>query len=890
MESYAIKNLTFAYPQQDRKVLDNISVTIESGQFVVLCGPSGSGKTTLLRHLKPVLTPHGTKTGSITFEGHNLYGLDKREQTSKIGFVLQSPDNQLVTDKVWHELAFGLESLGYDTPKIRLRVAEMASFFGIEKWFYNDVNTLSGGQKQILNLAAIMAMQPSVLILDEPTGQLDPIATSDFLETVEKINRELGTTIILTEHRLEDALPMADRVIVMDDGKIIADGSPKEVGSELGQSNHKMFLAMPVPMRVYAGVDNDQECPITVREGRQWLDDFSKENEIGKLEENIIKDKDKILNIDNKNRNKRAFKDDINDNRLFSVEIKEAWFKYEKESTDVVKGVSLKAYPGELLAILGGNGTGKTTTLSLISGINRPYRGSVLINGKELSLISDNEKYNGLLGVLPQNPESLFVKKTIKLDLYEMFKSHKLSKADQERRVDNVTRLCDLTHLLEQHPYDLSGGEQQRVALAKILLLKPKILLLDEPTKGMDAEFKQRFAGILKKLLSQNITVIMVSHDIEFCGKYADRCALFFDGSIVTEGPPREFFSGNSFYTTAANRMSRHILGAAITAEDVIEACGGELDDDIDIEVSIYGDGKSKIDDDSLINVYDDDSMDQYYKIDNITEKENENGNPEDNKQTNSKHTIDKQKTKYSQDLVQIPPENRKLSKRTIVASVIILLLIPLTIFIGTVYFGDRKYYFISLLIILEIMIPFVLVFEGRKPKARELVLISVLCAIGVVSRAAFYMIPQFTPITAIVIITGVALGGESGFLVGAITMFLSNIMLGQGPWTPWQMFAMGIIGFLAGILFRKGFLRRDRVSLTIFGAISVFLIYGGIMNPASVIMYQSKITWPMIVTSYIAGAPMDLIHAGSTAFFLFIIGEPMLEKLDRVKEKYGLL
>lgn len=849
MECYAIKNLTFAYPEQERKVLDDITINIEQGQFVVLCGPSGCGKTTLLRQLKTILSPHGVISGSIYFEGTALDELNQQEQSARIGFVLQSPENQIVTDKVWHELAFGLESLGYDTPTIRLRVAEMASFFGIQNWFYKDVAELSGGQKQILNLAAIMAMQPSVLILDEPTSQLDPIAASDFLATVGKINREFGTTVILTEHRLEEALSMADRAIVMDDGKIIADSNPKEVGQTLRKKNHKMFIAMPVPIQVYAGIDNNFECPITVREGRQWLDNFAKENEVKAIDESV--------------------KREITHAKP-SVEVKEAWFKYEKDLPDVVKGVSIEAYPGELLAILGGNGTGKTTTLSLMSGLNRPYRGSVMIHNREIHTIADSEKYNGLLGVLPQNPQSLFVKKTVEGDLYEMLKGRKLSKNEQQRRIYKISQLCELTHLMGQHPYDLSGGEQQRAALAKILLLEPEILLLDEPTKGMDAEFKQTFAGILKRLLKKGVTVIMVSHDIEFCAKYADCCALFFDGAIVTKERPKEFFSGNSFYTTAANRMARHRLPFAVTAEDVIKACGGTVQPEINIDN--FEDAQ-----------HSDDSHDN--------EGDRKNNHVLSNRISVSHYAwtglIGK---KPPQAIIQVPKDKRKLSKRTVVASVLILLLIPLTIFIGVFYLGDRKYYFISFLIILEIMIPFAMIFEGRKPQAREIVVIAVLCAIGVAGRAAFFMLPQFKPVAAIVIISGIAFGGESGFLVGAMTMILSNIMYSQGPWTPWQMFAMGIIGYLAGILFRKGFLRRDRVSMAIFGGIAVFIIYGGIMNPASVLMFQSKITWPMILTSYVTGAPFDLIHAGATSLFLLIIGEPMLEKLDRIKVKYGLV
>ncbi|HNZ41589.1 MAG TPA: ATP-binding cassette domain-containing protein, partial [Clostridia bacterium] len=556
MASVKLQGIYKKYPGGVVAVSD-FNLKIKDKEFIILVGPSGCGKTTLLRQLKTVLAPHGSLSGDIIFEGKPLSEVDIRTQSSKIGFVMQSPDNQIVTDKVWHELAFGLESLGFNTPAIRLKVAEMASFFGIETWFYKNVTELSGGQKQLLNLAAIMAMQPSVLILDEPTSQLDPIAATEFISAVEKINRELGVTVIITEHRLEEVFAISDRVLVMDEGRIICDGTPNEVGEQLKDLHHGMFLAMPVPMRVYAGVENNLACPVTVREGRTWLDTFAKNKQLRDIPaEDSVKEQEGIP----------------------VIEFDEVWFKYEKDAPDVLKGLSMKIYQGEFYAILGGNGTGKTTALSLISGINKPYRGTVRINGKELSKIGDKELFNRMLGVLPQNPQALFVKKTVQEDLLEMLSGQKKSKAEKEQQIAKIAKLCRLEDLLSMHPYDLSGGEQQRAALAKVLLLEPKILLLDEPTKGMDAEFKRIFANILYELLYKGVTVLMVSHDIEFCAKYAHKCALFFDGNIVSWNAPRSFFSDNSFYTTAANRMARHMLPTAITAEDIIYACGGKAE------------------------------------------------------------------------------------------------------------------------------------------------------------------------------------------------------------------------------------------------------------------------------------------------------------------------
>ena len=390
MESFKVENLSFNYPDKCDKALENVNITINQGEFILLCGKSGCGKTTLLRLLKSSLAPHGEISGSIYFNGKPLASYDTKEQASNIGFVMQNPDNQIVTDKVWHELAFGLESLGYKQTEIRTRVSEMASFFGIQTWFYKKVTELSGGQKQLLNLASVMAMQPSVLILDEPTSQLDPIAASEFLKTLEKINRELGTTVILTEHRLEDAFPMADKVIIMDDGEIIVASTPEKVSKILKEKNHDMYKALPTPMRVHSEVKNTLPCPLTVRDGRTWLEEYSKENP---LNPDVIPD------------------DVLKENNNIVIEIKDAWFRYEKDLPDVVKGFNLSVCKGELFCLVGGNGTGKTTALSLISGLNTPYRGDVLIKGQSISKIKS--LYDGLLGVLPQNPQSVFVKKTV---------------------------------------------------------------------------------------------------------------------------------------------------------------------------------------------------------------------------------------------------------------------------------------------------------------------------------------------------------------------------------------------------------------------------------------------------------------------------------------------
>ena len=866
VEKIKIKNLIFSYPNSEKTALNDINLTINQGEFVTICGKSGCGKSTLLRHLKPILTPHGKTSGEIYFDGKSIYDLSDREQAENIGFVMQNPDNQIVTDKVWHELVFGLESLGINSAEIRSKAAEMASFFGIQNWFYENVANLSGGQKQILNLASVMIMNPTLLLLDEPSSQLDPIAAHDFFTMLERINTELGVTIILSEHNLSEVFPLSDKVVVMEDGKITTENTPYKIGEELKQNS--MFAALPTPTKIYYSLGNNSgNCPITIRDGHKWLE------------------KQQI----NEHFEFKSEKNRINTEPI--LELKDVWFRYEKNSDDILKGLSFKVHENEFYAIVGGNGVGKSTALSVISKINKPYRGKVFIN--------DDTK----VAMMPQNPQSLFLKKSVLEELYDAV--FDVEKEKRKNEIEYVIKLCELDNLLENHPYDLSGGEQQRVALAKMLLRKPDLLVLDEPTKGLDACFKRKLATILKSLQKNGMTVLMVTHDIEFCAEYADICAMFFDGKIVSEAPPRKFFAENNFYTTSAKRMADGIIENAVLDKDIIRALGGEAEDLTETndelnyilpKKTVIKQGKKEYKKLNVHNVV----LGIVFVILFVMTQCLFCGRY-DNWKNYVAQTISIlfiaaamfnliPRKKLGKELIQNEKSKRKILKRTKIATLLILFLIPLTIFIGIYYLGDKKYYFISLLIILETMIPFGFAFENRKPKARELVIISALCAIGVAGRTAFFMLPQFKPVAAIVIISGVAFGGETGFLVGAITAFVSNFFFGQGPWTPWQMFSFGIIGFLAGIMFQKGILRKTKTDMCVFGFVATFVIYGGIMNPASVIMWQSNININMVLSSYVMGMPFDFIHAVSTVFFLFFAAEPMLEKLERIKIKYGLI
>lgn len=542
MEILSIKDLTFSYPNKENFALQNVNLSINSGDFVVVCGQSGSGKTTLLRMLKKEIAPHGEKQGAVYYKGEDVEKLDDKISAQKIGFVFQKPDQQIVTDKVWHELAFGLESLGYDSDYIRLRVGEMANYFGITSLFRKKTTELSGGQKQLMNLASVMAMSPDVIILDEPTSQLDPITANDFITTLKKINDELGLTVIIIEHRLQEVFPIADKVAVMEDGKVICYDTPRNVCEKL--SNHPMSQGFPSAVRIWQKSGSKGECPLTVKEGRNFINSNFSERKLPLR--NTIPNTEDIITL------------------------KDVFFRYEKGGNDILSGTNLSIKKGEHFCILGGNGSGKTTTLKILAGLLKPYRGKVIIDNNKMTKKTTAD-FNRLgVAMLPQNPESVFLKSRVIDDYTELCKIKGIEKSAYEGKINSVAEKLGIKDLLENHPYDLSGGEIQKCALGKVLISEPKILLLDEPTKGVDAYSKIALSKILQEIKFEGVTIITVTHDVEFASIVADRCGLFFDGEVLSSLVPQEFFSKNNFYTTASSRISRDKFANAVTVDDVV--------------------------------------------------------------------------------------------------------------------------------------------------------------------------------------------------------------------------------------------------------------------------------------------------------------------------------
>lgn len=951
MKIIELKKLSFRYSGEDKEVLSDIDLAIEEGGFYVICGASGSGKSTLLRQLKTSLQPVGQRSGRVLYYGSDLEEVSQYTQSAKIGFVFQNPDTQIVTDKVWHELAFGLESIGMPQDMIRVRVAEMASYFGIQNWFYQSTDTLSGGQKQLLNLASVMVMHPKVLLLDEPVSQLDPIAAADFMATVHKLHAEFGITVIMAEHSLEEVAAYVDEVIFMKEGRLIAKGKIEELGNILETHDPSMEEILTVPMQIARGYEKLQKkkedtafttndrIPYTVALGQKWMAQrfpLAKQEEAGRFTSVKQKEKKPLSAKDPKkqNRGKRSF-----DGKKipFAIRCTELCYHYPQADVDVVDHLSLFVDEGSIFALMGGNGSGKTTTLHLLGGLLKPQKGTIEFFGKSLAKYKEKELRNGILGVLPQDPTTLFVRKTVEEDLHEVLEDQKeqsqtstfrrnqknlinpenSSWRDQKDAKDpensswrdpkdvidpenfsrrgkkqiktffgetkqeiwqNVIALLGIEDLLKKHPYDLSGGEQQKAALAKVLLRQPAILLLDEPTKGLDAGSKKRLGELLVGLSQKKVTILMVSHDIEFCAKYATKTGLFFDGNIASMQDTKEFFVENHFYTTAANRMCRNYFPDVVTVQDAIRVCTDTDIEDCDEFVLKEVEQEKAVQDQveglSIGNIHD-----QKNEVSGKASVQNSDSDAVTERTTTERIATERENSKHSVDTKQI-------------LSVVLteLIGIPLCIAIGFFFFGDRKYLFISMMTAVLSCIPFWTSLSRGKYSAKKVVLIAVLVAIATAGRSVFFMFPGIKPMAAVVIVTGISLGAEAGFLTGSLTMLLSNMLFGQGPWTPWQMFSMGLIGLLAGLLAAAGKERMEkRSSLCLLGLISPLVVYGGIMNFASLLMMSYTINKESIIAIYLSGIPMDLLHAVSTVVFLAIGGKPMLEKIERVKKKHGI-
>lgn len=459
-----VQGLSFVYPAAEVPVLDGLDWAVPQGAFALLVGGTGSGKSTLLSLLKPEIAPAGERTGELRVLGEDVAGMDVRASAERVGYVFQDPENQIVCETVWHEMAFGLENLGVSRDEMRRRVAETSYFFGLEDWLHRDTDTLSGGRKQLLSLAAVLALRPRVLLLDEPTSQLDPVAEKNFLHALFRVNRELGCTVVVATHQPRPMLEYATCAYRIECGRV------REVADIASLGGREGLLTLD-SCRPAQG-----EAP-------------------------------------------------------GAAAIREAWFRYDRAGGWVLRGLDVAFSAGAVHAIVGGNGCGKSTMLSVLAKTAKLQRGRMVRGAASAAL-------------LPQNPKALLVAETVRDELMEWASTCGYDEATAQERAARL----GLAGLDARHPYDLSGGQRQLLALAKLLLIGPELLLLDEPTKGLDLASRRIIARALCDHAKAGGTVIMATHDLDFAEQVSDDVAMMFDGEIACMEPPADFFADNVFY------------------------------------------------------------------------------------------------------------------------------------------------------------------------------------------------------------------------------------------------------------------------------------------------------------------------------------------------------
>jgi energy-coupling factor transport system ATP-binding protein len=535
-----VKFEDFSFISNEKEILSNINLEIEEGEFVLFCGPSGSGKTTLLSHVKKELKPVGKVKGKVTFNSINIKDLEDIQSATDIGFLFQNPDNQLVTDTVIQEIAFPLENIGLPTEDIRNRIAEMTAFFGIENILYKNVNELSGGQKQLVNLCSLLVLKPKLLLLDEPTSQLDPIASYDFLTILRRLNEEFSITIMISEHSIDNIFPFVDKVVFLLDGSIkYFNDTQTTVKNAINDDLFKFYLPDVSKVNFLLGEKypqiKDDKIAVSIREGRKVLNKLNNNLEIfPKKEKTLLDDNYPFFN---------------NETLLSSSGL---YFAYTKEHI-VLKDIDFSIKQGEFIGIIGGNGAGKTTFIQLLSGLLKPIKGKI------------SSKKDLKLAYLYQNPIIHFSKEKV-IDELLLVNEKELNSDTKE-----LVKFFGIEHLLNQNPYDCSGGEQQKIAIIKAMIKKPDVLVLDEPTKGLDPVSKYNLAKEFQTLQNNGLTIVMTSHDLSFVANYCQHCIMLFDGGIQVDNCPKEIFAENNFYTTFINRLVKDYIPDGVILDDIKE-------------------------------------------------------------------------------------------------------------------------------------------------------------------------------------------------------------------------------------------------------------------------------------------------------------------------------
>lgn len=565
IELVEIEGLSYWYPGRDEPALDGVSMRLSPGEFVVLAGASGCGKSTLCRAVNG-LVPHfygGRISGSVRVAGMDASAVEVRDLARVVGMVFQDPENQLVSESPVAEIAFGLENMGLDLIQMRKRVEEVMASLRLSELREKRTRELSGGQKQKVVLASVLAMHPQVLVLDEPTSQLDPISADDFLSTLKSLNDELGVVVLLAEHRVERCYHFADRVIVLENGRVGFEGAPDEIAR--WARGDRSFLLPPITRLFMNGADSTP--PLTVKAGRMRLETMAS---------GLFVSPPACAERDARSSSKSGRKGRRETNRPDPiVSVKNLWHVYQ-DGTEALSGVDLSIEQGEFVAIIGENGSGKTTLVKHFNGLLRPSKGKVFLSGKDTGSMKIYEMAR-TCGMLGQNPNSQLVADTTTSELEATLEAMSVPREEWDAHIAAIVSLLDLGAVGDRNPEDLSCGERERVALGSVLVYKPDVLVLDEPTRGIDQATKERLSRHLREYNAQGKTVVLVTHDLEFAAESCTRVVLMGSGKVLADGDKHEVLAESLFFTTQYNKCFRGVANGVVTREEAdaaLEALG----------------------------------------------------------------------------------------------------------------------------------------------------------------------------------------------------------------------------------------------------------------------------------------------------------------------------
>jgi energy-coupling factor transport system ATP-binding protein len=548
--------VTYTYPGATQPALRDFSLDVAEGEFLLVAGMSGAGKSTLLRLLNG-LVPHfygGALSGNISVAGHDPVERGPGEMSDVVGLVFQDPEAQFVAEIVEDEMAFAMENAGLPLAVMRKRVEESLHALGIEHLRGRRVSTLSGGERQRVAIAAVLTMQPHVLALDEPTSQLDPQSAEEVLDSLVKLNEDLGLTIILSEHRLERVVQHADRILYIATDRATAErpiiGPPREVLAE---------IPLAPPLAQVGKLLGWHPLPLSIKEARKLAvtrdqgSGFTRQTAVGsrqELTQYALPVTDHLSSIVHRPSSRPPAP---------AITLRNVWFGYGERS--VLRGLSLEFGAGEITALMGRNGAGKTTILKLVLGLLKPARGSVQTLGLDTRQAA-LDQIARRVAYVPQQPDVLLFAETVKGEVDFTRKAHQLP-PDGAGLLESL----GLSRYHENDPRDLSVGERQRVALAAVLAAEPQALVLDEPTRGLDYAQKQALVSVLRDLRDSGRAVVLATHDVELAAQLADRVVLLGDNDVIADGPAREVMTGSLVFSSQVSKLFRD--PALVTAEDV---------------------------------------------------------------------------------------------------------------------------------------------------------------------------------------------------------------------------------------------------------------------------------------------------------------------------------